>query len=599
MEDLSQGGTVLLEAKKTLGRYRILGELGRGAMGAVYRAVDPLIEREVAIKTLLPNLPEELMVEVRERFLREARSAGRLNHPNIVTIFDVGEQDGVAYIAMELLDGDSLLQILREPQRIAFDAVADIAAQVADALDHAQHFKIVHRDIKPANVMVSSSGRCKLTDFGVAFVPTSTMTQAGTALGSPRYMSPEQVTGVPVDGRSDIFSLGTVLYEMLVRSNPFERQGDTTPFPVMHRIAGAVHVPVRDLDPKIPPEFDRILARALAKKPQDRYQRASEMAHDLRRLTSAPPATESPADKTIPGSLRSIDVTQTDVRSQLLDDLDDFVKRFEAEEQALIKAAQAEQLQKEQALQAWGAAEEKKRQIFQATLDGVPAEELAGGPPATRRSGALEALRKQAEGKPRVEDRSAERAKAASDFDHDLRAAFQYFAEFGKEVNSVNPSTGRAYEFLYVGKMPSVRLSDAWVDKRTKQIDGKAFCELILVRYKIHPEPPAKTTLLGADIPRGDEYLKSLRADFDVRIVAKTDFGQPSRALFTVRGKLPCDIDMRADYDKREVVVELTNVRHLGRRECRIPAKNFKDVVDDLARYMLGVDDDFEKVLRK
>src|SRR5262245_42918937 len=159
-------------SQKRFGRYVVVAELGRGAMGAVHLAQDPLIERKVAIKTLLPDLPAEIMAEVRERFLREARSAGRLNHPNIVTIFDVGAQDGVAYIAMGLLEGRSLQQILRESGRLPLATVASIVAQVADALDHAQQFGIVHRDVKPANIMVSASGRAKLTDFGVAHVPS-------------------------------------------------------------------------------------------------------------------------------------------------------------------------------------------------------------------------------------------------------------------------------------------------------------------------------------------------------------------------------------------------------------------------------------------
>ena len=174
--------------ERTLGRYRIVDELGRGAMGAVYRALDPLIAREVAIKTLLPSLPEEVIAEVRERFLREARSAGRLNHPNIVTIYDVGEHEGTAYIAMELLAGRSLAQMLKDPQPMAFAQAAELAAQVADALDHAQRFSIVHRDIKPANIMVDAAGRAKLTDFGIARLPSSSMTQTGDALGSPKYM---------------------------------------------------------------------------------------------------------------------------------------------------------------------------------------------------------------------------------------------------------------------------------------------------------------------------------------------------------------------------------------------------------------------------
>ena len=195
-----------MDDQKRFGRYLIAGELGRGAMGAVHLAKDPLIERDVAIKTLLPDLPAEVMGDVRERFLREARSAGRLNHPNIVTIFDVGEQDGVAYIAMEVLEGRSLQQMLREG-RLPLASIVAIAAQVADALDHAQRFGIVHRDVKPANIMVSATGRAKLTDFGVAHVPSSNMTQTGAALGSPKYMSPEQVTGQAIDPRSDIFRM--------------------------------------------------------------------------------------------------------------------------------------------------------------------------------------------------------------------------------------------------------------------------------------------------------------------------------------------------------------------------------------------------------
>src|SRR5262245_24121999 len=253
-------------------------------MGTVHLARDPLIEREVAIKTLLPDLPAEMMGDVRERFLREARSAGRLNHPNIVTIFDVGEQDGVAYIAMEVLEGRSLQQMLREPTRLPLASIVDIGAQIADALDEAQRYGIVHRDVKPANIMVSPAGRAKLTDFGVAHVPSSNMTQTGAALGSPKYMSPEQVTGQALDPRSDIFSLGAVLYEMLARRTPFEQAGDNTVFAVMHRIASEPHAAVTDIDAQLPPAFNTILDSALAKSPDHRYARAGDMANDLRNL---------------------------------------------------------------------------------------------------------------------------------------------------------------------------------------------------------------------------------------------------------------------------------------------------------------------------
>ena len=267
----------------TLGRYKILAELGRGAMGIVYKARDPVIERDVAVKVLRADFPPEEHPVVRERFLREARSAGRLNHPAIVIIHDVGETDGTAYIAMELVQGESLKSALALPARLPLDVVAELAAQIAEALDYAQRHEVVHRDVKPANIMVTPPGAAKLTDFGIAYVPSSSGTQT-EMLGSPKYMSPEQVKGEGLDGRSDIFSLGVVLYEMLTRKTPFERATDTSVYPLMQRIVGFPHERLSEVDPTIPRGFDLILARALAKEPGRRYQRGADFAADLRRL---------------------------------------------------------------------------------------------------------------------------------------------------------------------------------------------------------------------------------------------------------------------------------------------------------------------------
>src|SRR3954464_9669507 len=354
--------------EKTFGRYKVVGELGRGAMGAVYSAVDPLIERDVAIKTLLPNVPEEAMDEVRERFIREARSAGRLNHPNIVTIFDVGEQNGVAYIAMELLEGRSLQQLLKDGSKFPHHVAAELTAQVADGLDLAQQYKIVHRDVKPANIMVNGAGRAKLTDFGVARVDSSSMTQTGAALGSPKYMSPEQVLGLAVDPRSDIFSLGVVLYEMLARRTPFERPTDTTVFSLMNRIAGEPHPALRSLDPKIPEGFERIVNRALAKKPEQRYARGGEMAAELRamRTGAASPASGAGAyEKTMVMGAGAKGAAQDPaLATQLITDLERFATDFEHEEQARIRAEDEARRRKEEELRRWGEEQERRREAF-------------------------------------------------------------------------------------------------------------------------------------------------------------------------------------------------------------------------------------------
>src|SRR4030042_719250 len=199
---------------KKLGRYEILSELGKGAMGIVYKAVDPLIDRTVAIKTINLNLSGDEIADFVERFHREPKSAGRLNHPNIVTIYDVGRADDTAFIAMEHLEGQELKQIISSHQTLQPERIVEITAQVADALASAHDHGVVHRDIKPANIMVLHNGGVKIMDLGIAMTSSGSQTQAGTILGSPKYMSPEQVSGETVAGRSDIFSLGAVLYEL-------------------------------------------------------------------------------------------------------------------------------------------------------------------------------------------------------------------------------------------------------------------------------------------------------------------------------------------------------------------------------------------------
>jgi serine/threonine protein kinase len=580
-------------------------------MGAVYRALDPLIDREVAIKTLLPHLPDDVMQEVRERFIREARSAGRLSHPNIVTIFDVGEHDGVAYIAMELLKGHSLLQILKHPQRLAFTTIANLIAQVADALEVAQEHKIVHRDVKPANIMVDHTGRAKLTDFGVAYVPSSTMTQAGTALGSPRYMSPEQVTGRPIDSRSDIFSLGVVLYELLTKLTPFEREGDTTVFALMNRIAATPHPPLRSIDRSIPEAFEHIVDHALAKKPAERYARAGEMARDLRDFRNvqrrpAPARVAAPAetiDDTVPlDDPRANPPPGDAVRTQLISDIDRFVEQYDREEQARIRQAEAEQRKKEEEMRRW--ADEQARQrddLERSTRIGPPTSRI--GPPTTSpdititKTGAFDFVRRQA-GQPQRQSPSLDRAKAIGELDGAMRAALQYLAELVRELNSVHPVAERPYEFIYLGKLPKVSVSEAFVDSRPRTVEGHSATDHIHMRFRITPEQPARAHLLGEDIGRCEAYLRLLKVAFTQQVTAKNDFGKVMRAEITVTGSLPCEINMKADYDAGKVAIELTNVRRLGRVVYRLGPRPFIEAVDDLARYMLGADDEFEAVAR-
>ncbi|MDQ2070235.1 CHASE2 domain-containing serine/threonine-protein kinase [Natronospira bacteriovora] len=268
--------------KPMLGRYEIEKEIGRGAMGVVYLGRDPRIGRTVAVKTvaLSEEFEGEQLEQVTARFFREAETAGRLNHPSIVTIYDVGEESDLAYIAMDYLDGSSLQRYTRPGKLLPVPTVFDIVAQVADALDYAHGHNVVHRDVKPGNMIYDRrTRRIKVTDFGVACLTDASKTKTGTILGTPSYMSPEQVLGRKVDGRSDLFSLGVTFFQMLRGELPFDGQPLAT---LMYKIANDRHPDVGHLRLDLPPCVGQVMDKALAKKPEDRFQRGSEMAQAIR-----------------------------------------------------------------------------------------------------------------------------------------------------------------------------------------------------------------------------------------------------------------------------------------------------------------------------
>ncbi len=287
-----------------LGRYEIVDEIGKGAMGVVFLARDPLIGRLVALKTFRIgySVKDQEMEQFRIRFMREAQSAGILTHPHIVTIHDVVEasDEGLAFIAMEYVRGTNLKLMLQGEQPLSLAGVLDVIAQVGDALDYAHANRVVHRDVKPANILITTDNKVKITDFGIARLDSSNLTQEGQLLGTPNYMAPEQIQGKEVDHRADLFSLGVVLYEMLTRHKPFQGENLTV---VSHRIVYDHFTPLRDYVRDLPPGVDRILGRALEKDPARRYQRAREMVDDLRRVVEA--TAPRPADANETQSLSS------------------------------------------------------------------------------------------------------------------------------------------------------------------------------------------------------------------------------------------------------------------------------------------------------
>jgi serine/threonine-protein kinase len=282
-----------------VGRYEILAKVGQGAMGVVYRAQDPTIRRVVALK-LLPADPEAAQEASAAQgrstaglFEREAQAAGALLHPNIVTLYDAGRDGSWYYLAMEFIEGDTLAVEIARQGKVDPARGAEIVAVVADALDFAHERGVVHRDIKPANLMILPDRTVKVADFGIARLSSTTSTlTSDMMIGTPHYMSPEQVSGGKIDGRSDLFSLGVVLYEALTGRKPFQAE---TLAAVLHSIMSSTPPPVRDVDSTVRPELSAIVARAMARDPAQRYARGRDMAADLRRFLASAQGDVGPA----------------------------------------------------------------------------------------------------------------------------------------------------------------------------------------------------------------------------------------------------------------------------------------------------------------
>ena len=262
-----------------LGKYEIRRELGRGAMGVVYEAYDPMIRRRVALKTIRPDqLDTGRPDDVIARFRREAQAAGRLSHPNIVSIYDCDEDNGTWFIAMEFVDGRELKERFAADERFRAADIERIMTQILAALDYSHRQGVVHRDIKPANIFLLADGTVKVADFGIAHIESSNLTQVGTVVGTPNYMSPEQIMGSPVDGRSDIFSTGVILYQFLTGERPFAGSSTTT----MQKVLNEEPLPPSTLNVQLPPAIDAVVRKALAKRADDRFQTAQAFAVALR-----------------------------------------------------------------------------------------------------------------------------------------------------------------------------------------------------------------------------------------------------------------------------------------------------------------------------
>ena len=279
----------MAEHPKQIGKYTITRPLGKGAMGMVYEGFDPIIERKVAIKTILSDYLEAAeMEDAVARFKREAQAGGRLQHPGIVAIFEYGGDNEMAFIVMEYAEGDELKKLLTGGKRFELIEIFEIMKQLLAALDYSHKQGVIHRDIKPANLIILPGPKVKVMDFGIARLESSNLTQAGTAIGTPTHMSPEQLMGLVADGRADLWASGVILYELLTGASPFLAE---TPATVMHKVLQSQPPAPSSVNTALPAGFDAVVARALAKKPEDRFQNAREFQAAMLQALQGKPIT--------------------------------------------------------------------------------------------------------------------------------------------------------------------------------------------------------------------------------------------------------------------------------------------------------------------
>ncbi len=280
-----------------LGRYEIQEEIGRGAMGIVYKAADPVLGRTVAIKTIAMSHDATERAEYEGRFLQEARAAGGLTHPNVVTVYDVGNSGTTAYMAMEFLEGEEIGKLFGDGRSAPVDQAVGIAAQIAAGLAYAHERGVIHRDIKPSNVRIAADGRVKIMDFGIARLQSADLTGSGAIVGTPNYMAPEQVTNGPITPATDLFSVGCLLYELLSYHKPFD--GETV-HGVLYQVLTTEPKPLRTMAPSIPAALERVVAKALIKVPEDRYHTARHMQQALLGIRSALSGASEPTERLTP-----------------------------------------------------------------------------------------------------------------------------------------------------------------------------------------------------------------------------------------------------------------------------------------------------------
>jgi serine/threonine protein kinase len=597
-----------------LGKYQIERVLGKGAMGVVFGAFDPTVTRKVAIKTIRKDLLSKNAEdhEILERFNREARAAARLNHPNVVTIYELGEDSDLAYIAMEFIVGESLQDMVARQGRVQIEEAIGIANQLLDALDYAHQHDVVHRDIKPANIMIDSRGRLKVTDFGIARLDASDLTQLGTIMGSPSYMAPEQIKGLVVDGRADLFSAAVVLFEILTGQRPFTGAIAT----VMDKVVNAPHPQPTTLNSALPDTFNGLFDRALAKQPSNRFKTGKEFRDALRVAALAIPSRSSGRD---------IDTLVENFATPLgtPDDPPIFSMQFSSEELGLsaVKAKLSQEI--EEFSQAFDPAVLQKLDQSVARenvhwgikfpelttwVDGVHAPAEATQKIATtvqvtdseQEGGLLQRLKREASAKQALDgQRVSLHLRQKRIISESLQNSYHYLRELCESLNILRPARPCTYSILNVLRVenPPWQAGSADFRESSDPTGGQLF-DQVTVRFRlgqgeeicIERENPShvivRNALFDNNIPFKEEEVRNERH-------------RTILTRFTITCDVKVEVRLEADYDRGDIRFVQKNVQRFGLSEFRLmPEMLTREALEELASLLLGQENRFEAMCR-
>jgi hypothetical protein len=533
---------------RSIGRYMLDEELGRGSMGTVFRASDPLIERSVAIKTVDLGKLDDGTLQPRLRFLREAKAAGRLSHPGIVTVHDVGELEDVAFIVMELVEGRSVKDVLDRADEIPLPVALDIVRQAAEALDFAHRHGVVHRDVKPGNLMLTRQGMVKITDFGIARVDQTARTRTGILVGSPGYMSPEQLMGKAVDGRSDVFSLGAVLYELATGRGPFDAEHREDVLALMNNITNRPHEPASRLNPKVPASLDAIVDRALAKKPADRYESAGKMAAELRAL----------ADWEVRPVAGEPDIAKLAANPNLvLPEFDLFAATAPAAPTATAT---------------------------------VPVRKPRPPKPASAQAtnGLLARLRQEAE---QIEvtggqdDTVTASVMRRFDVERRMRTGLDFYQQLVRYLGIVKPEISHLYWLDGVGGFVGLKVADAFVDSRLRRDQGRPWLETVMLTVVAI----APTTLEVECAPGETQVMMNRLATANLRYQAGDRPDAGAAAALNIAGEVTMHVRIMADRARGRIAFLCRNVAQFGPSNFVVDAGAVPDpLFEEFANYLLG-----------